>query len=153
MWNFLGLFLPSTAQNLNFIFTCLFFACPKTSYKIKILWVVIITSRICKFNNLGPALGTKLNFYTSVAKALKLKVKRFWWLIPTFVEVQGKNLCPPLPPPTPQMLMWSGKTSELKHINDLVSPRGIPKKIMKTPIFIFILWKIHLSISTDCQKP
>ena len=45
-----------------------------------------------KFNNLGLALGTNLKFYTSVAKGLKLKVRKFWELIPTFVEVTGKKL-------------------------------------------------------------
>ena len=51
------------------------------------------------FNNLGLALGTKLKSYTSVAKGLKLKVRKFWGLIPTFVEVTGEKLvggvCPP----------------------------------------------------------
>ena len=32
-----------------------------------------------------------LKFYASVAKGLKLKVKMFWWLIPTFVEVTGEK--------------------------------------------------------------
>ena len=45
-----------------------------------------------KFNNLGLALGIGLKFYTSVGKRLKLKVKRFWGLIPTFVEVTGEKL-------------------------------------------------------------
>ena len=51
-----------------------------------------------KFNNLGLALGTNLNFYTSVAKDLQLKVRKFCVLIPTFVEVTGEKLafCPPL---------------------------------------------------------
>ena len=40
-----------------------------------------------KFNNLGAALITNLKLYTSVAKGLKLKVRKFWWLILTFVEV------------------------------------------------------------------
>ena len=53
-----------------------------------------------KFNNLGLALGTNLKFYTSVAKGLKLKVKKFWGPNPTFVEVAGEKLvggplCPP----------------------------------------------------------
>ena len=57
-----------------------------------------------KFNNLRLALGTNLNFYFSVAKELKLTVRRFWGLIPTFVEVTGKKLvgdlfAPPSPPP------------------------------------------------------
>ena len=45
-----------------------------------------------KFNNLGLALGENLKFYTSVAKGLKVKVRKFLGLIPTFVEVTGKKL-------------------------------------------------------------
>ena len=44
-----------------------------------------------KFNNLG-LLVMALKFHTSVAKGLKLKVRKFWRLIPTVVEV-----CPPPP--------------------------------------------------------
>ena len=33
-----------------------------------------------------------LRFYTSVAKGLKLKVRKFWGLIRTFVEVTGGKL-------------------------------------------------------------
>ena len=47
-----------------------------------------------KFNNLGLALAMVLKFYTSVAKGLKLKVRKFWELIPTFVEVTGEKLPP-----------------------------------------------------------
>ena len=45
-----------------------------------------------KFNNLGLALGTNLKFHTSVAKRLKLKVRKFSGLIPTFVEVTEEKL-------------------------------------------------------------
>ena len=45
----------------------------------------------CKFNNLGLALGTNLKCYISVAKGVKLKVRIFWRLIPTFVEVTGEK--------------------------------------------------------------
>ena len=45
-----------------------------------------------KFNNLGLALGTNLKLYTSVAKGLKLKVRKLGRPIPTFVEVTGKKL-------------------------------------------------------------
>ena len=45
-----------------------------------------------KFNNLRLALRTNLKFYTNVAKGLKLKVKKFRRLIPTFVEVAGEKL-------------------------------------------------------------
>ena len=44
-----------------------------------------------KFNNLGVALGENLKFYTSVAKGLKQKVRKFWGLILTFVEVVKKK--------------------------------------------------------------
>ena len=57
-----------------------------------------------KFNDVGLALGTTLKFYTSVVKRLKLKVRKFWGLIPTFVEVAKKKVVaggasPPPPPP------------------------------------------------------
>ena len=39
-----------------------------------------------KFSSLVLALGMSLKFYTSVTKGLKLKVRKFWELIPTFVE-------------------------------------------------------------------
>ena len=38
------------------------------------------------------ALGMALTFDASVAKGLKLKLRKFWWLIPTFVEVTGGKL-------------------------------------------------------------
>ena len=49
-----------------------------------------------KFNNLGLALGMTLKIYTSLAKGLTLKVRKFCGLSPKFVEVTGK-----LPPPRP----------------------------------------------------
>ena len=45
-----------------------------------------------KFNNLGLVPGTNLKFYTSVIKGLKLKVRKFLGLIPTFVEVTWEKL-------------------------------------------------------------
>ena len=33
-----------------------------------------------------------LKFYTSVSKVLKTKVRKFWELSPTFVEITGKKL-------------------------------------------------------------
>ena len=44
------------------------------------------------FNNFGMALGTSLKLYNSVTKGLKLKVREFFGLIPTFVEVTGEKL-------------------------------------------------------------
>ena len=43
------------------------------------------------FNNLKLTLGMISNFYTSVAKELKLKAGMFGKLIPTFVELAGEN--------------------------------------------------------------
>ena len=45
-----------------------------------------------KFNNLGLALGMKLEFYTSVAKGFKRKARKCLGLVPTFVEVTGEKL-------------------------------------------------------------
>ena len=40
-----------------------------------------------KLNSFVLALGTNLKFYTSVEKGLKIKVRKFLGLVPTFVEV------------------------------------------------------------------
>ena len=45
-----------------------------------------------KFNNFGLALGMNLKFYISVVKGSKLKVRKFYGLIPTFVEVTGEKV-------------------------------------------------------------
>ena len=42
-----------------------------------------------KFDNLRRALGTALKLYIIVAKGLKLKDRKIWELIPTFVEITG----------------------------------------------------------------
>ena len=61
-----------------------------------------------KFNNLGLTLGTNFKLYTSVAKRLKVKVRKFWGLIPLFVEVTGEKLigARPFCPPPPIILNW-----------------------------------------------
>ena len=45
-----------------------------------------------KFNNLGLALVIALKVLTSVAKGLKLKIRKFWGIISMFVEIAEKNL-------------------------------------------------------------
>ena len=40
-----------------------------------------------KLNNLGLTLGMALKFYANVEKGSKLKVRKFWGLVLTFVEV------------------------------------------------------------------
>ena len=47
-----------------------------------------------KFHNLGLTLGMNSIFYTSIAKGLKLKVRKFWEIILRFVEVTGENGSP-----------------------------------------------------------
>ena len=49
-----------------------------------------------KLNKLRLAVGIALKFYRSVENGLKLNVRKFWGLIPTFVEekLQGKNCSP-----------------------------------------------------------
>ena len=56
--------------------------------KNQIFWGVLWL----KFSNLRLVQGMTLKFYTSVAKELKLKVIKFWGLIPTYVEVTGEKL-------------------------------------------------------------
>ena len=41
---------------------------------------------------MGLALGMALKFYNSVAKGLKLKVRKFLWQKATFVEIIGEKL-------------------------------------------------------------
>ena len=41
---------------------------------------------------MGLAIGRATKFYNNVAKGLKLKVRKFCWLIPTFVEVTKEKL-------------------------------------------------------------
>ena len=59
-----------------------------------------------KFNNLGVALGTSLKFYKSLSKGLKLQVRKFRGLTPTFIEVTGEKLVggPFCPPPILNMI-------------------------------------------------
>ena len=48
--------------------------------------------------------GMAWKFYTSVEKRLKLKVKKFWGLIPMFAEVIGEKLVGDFLPPPPPIL-------------------------------------------------
>ena len=54
--------------------------------KSRFSWEVVLV----QFQEFGT--GTNLKFYTSVAKVLKLKVRKFWGLIFTFAEVRGEKL-------------------------------------------------------------
>ena len=56
-----------------------------------------------KLNNLGLALAMTFKFYTSVAIGLKLTIRKFWRLIPSFVEVTGGKLVGGLFFPHPEL--------------------------------------------------
>ena len=77
-----------------------------------------------KFNNLGLALGLNLKFYTSVAKGLKLKVRKFLGLIPTFVEVTGEKL-----------VGWEFLPSILTRINNFAYG------IVLTTFIVYLQWR------------
>ena len=67
-----------------------------------------------QFNNLGPVLGVALKFNSSVAKGLKLKVRKFWGQIHTFVEVPVEKLVWSLFAPTPILVKLKQGITHLK---------------------------------------
>ena len=69
-----------------------------------------------KYNNLGLALGMALKIYTSVAKELTPKVRKFLGLIPTFVEIIGKNWYGVFLTPHPELSQVPA-LSNIIHIN------------------------------------
>ena len=73
-----------------------------------------------KFNSFGLALGTNLKFYTIVAKGLKVKVREFLGLNPTFVGIteQKRN--------SPQKVK---QASRISIIFLFVQVRKQPRKI------------------------
>ena len=57
---------------------------------------------LSRFNHFGLALRIALKFYTSVAKRLNLKIRKFWGLIAMFLKdtgekLEGRPFCPPPP--------------------------------------------------------
>ena len=83
-----------------------------------------------KFNNLGLALDMNLKFYTSEAKGLKLKVRMFYGLVPTFVEVTGEKVAgdPLLPTLPPILNRVNVRSSEHLDISHLTGKRAESKK-------------------------
>ena len=116
---------------------------------------------IFKFNNLALALGVAMKFYISVAKGLKLKVRKFWRLISTFVEVTRKKTGRrgELPPPPPS---WIGLKEDLICINNSNSyqyDRGINfwRVFWKNPVVMSLNilvthCKIQLYLHKNCQR-
>ena len=82
-------------------------SCDQNLLTLAFLWEKLLQPQFCKdltsktnffegwswfkFTNLGLAQGIALKLYRSVVKGLKVKVRKFWRLISTFVMLQGKN--------------------------------------------------------------
>ena len=90
-----------------------------------------------KFNNLGLALGMTLKFYTSLKKGFKLKVRKFSALIPTFVEVKGKDLVGGFlfPRPLPQPFLNNVKNISGQPTVAYLSTRYFAKSKLLIGIF------------------
>ena len=83
-------------------------SCHQSLITLAFLWEKLLQLQFCKdltrnitffegcpwfkFKNLRLAIGVTLKFYTSVAKELKLKSRKFWRISPTFVEVTGEKV-------------------------------------------------------------
>ena len=77
-----------------------------------------------------------LKFYTSLTKGLKLKVRKFWWLIPTFVEVTGEKL-----------VGMKGVFSCLS-----LEDKGLEKALIEwdlKPLAHYVLWYNLVSVMVD----
>ena len=80
---------------------------------------------------MGLGLGITLKLYTSVEKRLKLKVRKFWWINPTFVEVTGEKIV--------------GEAFLI--LNSAVTLRK--SDILLTNIYIYVFLEIRFSICVD----
>ena len=83
-----------------------------------------------RFTNLWLALDMVLKFYSSVAVGLKLKVRKFKGLFPTFVEVTKKKL-----------IGWAFLPLFTPFLSDKCNSWGI--------IFLILLWALTLSVEME----
>ena len=95
-----------------------------------------------KFNNLGLARGTNLEFYTNLSKGLKLKVRKFWGLILTFVEVTGEKLAGGSPPPTAIL----NRVNKFHYPPTTISSANCKIYCLYPPIFCFACDCTHLKV-------
>ena len=120
-----------------------------------------------KFDNLGLALCTSLKVYANVAKGLKLKLRKFWGLIPRFAEVTGKKLigvpfCPPLLPLNPSwiglreqamnMISFKKKEMGLKIKEQQKSNENAKNRYNCTKDFKINLWKIKNIVKLENMR-
>ena len=133
--------------------------CDQSLVTVALLWEKLSQPQFCKdltrktaffegwswfkFSNLGVALGTSLKFYTSVAKGLNLKVKKFCGVIPMFVEVTeeklvGEPACPPLPPSWIGLRYWEeSKFPKIDDYDDNGHIEQVRETIVNRKLFIF----------------
>ena len=116
-----------------------------------------------KFNNLRLALGTNLKFYTSLSKELKLKVRKFWGLIPTFVEITEEKLAGGGPfclPPPPNLNRVKGlkikKTSALfitkYDFSNFTNEKKCYTKIRRKEENKIIVDRVSMRTTVKCQQ-
>ena len=89
---------------------------------------------------MGLALGKNLTFYNSVAKGLKLKARRFWEIIPAFVEVTKEKL-----------VVGRGRGGG-KRVNTLpLSDRTISETNLATQKFISCSYRITIKCNANSE--
>ena len=92
--------------------------------EVFIKWILFERYSWFKLSNFWLTLGMALKFYSSVAKGLQLKVKKFWVLIPTFVEVTREKLVGAFCLPSWLGLTIFGLIVTYKYINMFVHDNG-----------------------------
>ena len=73
-----------------------------------------------------------MRFYTNVRKGSKLKVRKFLWLTPTFVEVTGEKLVKLAfaPPPIPNREKKKKELNNKRNVNEFIT-LGMEAKILE----------------------
>ena len=108
---------------------------------------------------MGLALGMALKFYNSVAKGLKQKARKFFWLVPTFVEFTGEKLLkegiltPILNKVNDMTVIFFSKVYHCKVIKSLIvgmrheknkwNHRNIEKKEQNQQYLQYLVWQIY----------
>ena len=85
-----------------------------------------------------------LTFYTSMAKGLKLKLRNFWGLSPTFVEVTGEKLV-------------RGASPNLNRVEEVVDAYAIPDDLVininQTPLSFILVSKYTMDKKNEKVVP
>ena len=101
---------------------------------------------------MGLVLGKALEFYTSVAKGLKLKVRKFLGLTPTFVEVTGEKLIgwgDFLPHPVSILNTVNSVVQLLVQNKNRMNYNSMVQSDEKIKHIVFITFPYHRGISSN----